>query len=155
MRFELLRQRVERAERRVAACSDRAENNRRDFGAAWRAGWSPTRIVVAGFLSGFLIGRAEPLSKVGGARWLQMLGTVSTMVASLRAAAASEDAGASADVAAEQAASANQNVAEATGQAPAVPVDPAAARTGAGAPDAAAMARAPSPAEAATEISER
>lgn len=155
MRFELLRQRVERAEKRVAACSDRAESSRRGFGEAWRAGWSPTRIVVAGFLSGFLIGRAEPLSKVGGARWLQMLGTVSGMVASLRAAAASEDAGASADVAAEQAASANRNVAAATGQVPPVPVDPAAAQAGADASDAATQVRAPSPAEAATEISER
>lgn len=154
MRFELLLQRVTRAEQRVAACSDRAESSRREFGEAWRRGWSPTRIVVAGFLSGFLIGRAEPLSKVGGARWLQMLGTVSSMVASLRAATASEEAGASADVAAAQAASANQNVAEATGQAPPVPVDPSAARARAGAPDA-TVVRAPSPAEAATEISER
>jgi hypothetical protein len=155
MRFELLRERVARAERRVAVCSDRAERTRGEFREAWRLGWSPTRIVVAGFLSGFLIGRAEPVSKVGGARWLQMLGTISSMVASLRAASTSEEASASADAAAVQAASANQNVAEATGQAPPVPVDPAAAQAGTAAPDAAAMARAPSPAEAATEISER
>ena len=102
-----------------------------------------------------LVGRAEPLSKVGGARWVQMLGTVSTMLASLRAAAASEQAGESADEAAVQAASANRNVAGATGQAaPAAAIDPAdRARTGAVAAE--ATARAPSPAEAATELSER
>ena len=90
MRFEVLRQRVERAETRVESCMDRAYSHRQVFREAWRRGWTPGRIVVAGLLSGFLVGRAEPLSKVGGARWLQMLGTVSTMLASLRAAAASE-----------------------------------------------------------------
>ena len=151
MRFELLRQRVQRAERRVAASLDRMELHRREFGAAWRRGWTPGRIVIAGLLSGFLVGRAEPLSRVGGTRWLQMLGTVSTMLASLRAAAASEEAGESADVAAEQAASANQNVAEATGQAPPVPPAtpaPAASQDPLG-------ARPPAPAEAATDVSER
>ncbi|AKC87066.1 hypothetical protein [Pseudoxanthomonas suwonensis] len=147
MRFELLRQRVERAERRVAACGDRAEAHRHEFGQAWRRGWTPGRIVVAGLVSGFLVGRAEPLSKIGGSRWLQMLSTVSSMVASLRAAAASEEAGQSADVAAQEAAAANQNVAAATGQAPAAATAPAAADL--------PPARAPSPAEAATELSER
>ncbi len=155
MRFEQLRLRVEQAERQVAASSDRAEDSRHAFGEAWRRGWSPGRIVVAGLVAGFLVGRAEPLSKVGGARWVQMLGTVSTMLASLRAAAASEQAGESADEAAVQAASANRNVAGATGQAaPAAAFDPAdRARTGAVAAE--ATARAPSPAEAATELSER
>ena len=97
MRFEQLRLRVEQAERQVAASSDRAEDSRHAFGEAWRRGWSPGRIVVAGLVAGFLVGRAEPLSKVGGARGVQMLGTVSTMLASLRAAAASEQAGESAD----------------------------------------------------------
>ena len=101
MRFELLRQRVERAETRVESCMDRAYSHRQVFREAWRRGWTPGRIVVAGLLSGFLVGRAEPLSKVGGARWLQMLGTVSTMLASLRAAAASEEAGEAADAAAD------------------------------------------------------
>ena len=158
MRFELLRNRVQRAERRVETCVDSARAYRSEFGHAWRRGWTPGRIVVAGLLSGFLVGRAEPLSRVGGTRWLQMIGTVSSMLASLRAAAASEEATVSADVAAQEAAAANQNVAEATGQVPA----------GAGAPrpgplPAAPVApvaphdptRAPAPAEAATDLSER
>ncbi|WP_372016469.1 protein sip-5 [Pseudoxanthomonas sp. 10H] len=152
MRFELLRQRVERAERRVESCMDRAQSHRYRFADAWRRGWSPGRIVVAGLLAGFLVGRAEPLSKVGGTRWLQMLGTVSSLLASLRAAAASEDATASADVAAQEAAAANQNVADATGQptvaaADVVPPSQAA--------DRAARVHAPAPAEAATDLSER
>ncbi|GAB3509773.1 protein sip-5 [Pseudoxanthomonas daejeonensis] len=149
MRFELLRQRVERAERRVESCMDRAQVHRQEFGQAWRRGWSPGRIVIAGLLSGFLVGRAEPLSKVGGTRWLQMLGTVSSMLASLQAAAASHEAGEAADVAAQEAAAANQNVAEATGQAPVAPVAPVPAASDP------LRTRAPAPAEAATDVSER
>ena len=151
MRFELLRQRVERAERRVEGCMDRAQTHRAEFGQAWRRGWTPGRIVVAGLLSGFLVGRAEPLSRVGGTRWLQMLGTVSSMLASLRAAAASVDANAAADVAAEEAAATSENVAASTGQAP---VD-AAGTPEPPAPAEPPQARAPAPAEAATDVSER
>jgi len=150
VRFELLRRRVERAERRVAACSDRAEAHRHEFVDAWRRGWTPGRIVVAGFLSGFLVGRAEPLSRVGGARWLQVLGTLSTMFASLRAATASEEAGEAADAAAQDAAQADAEATHATG-APAMP-DPQAQTRATAAP---ATARQPAPAEAATELSER
>ena len=151
MRFEQLRLRVEQAERQVAASSDRAEDSRHAFGEAWRRGWSPGRIVVAGLLSGFLVGRAEPLSKVGGARWLQMLGTVSTMLASLRAAAASEEAGEAADAAADVAAEAAVQTG-APGPVPAAGTPPAATDA---APGDGQRVRAPSPAEAATEISER
>lgn len=150
MRFELLRQRVERAERRVESCMDRAQVHRQEFGQAWRRGWSPGRIVIAGLVSGFLVGRSEPLSRVGGTRWLQMLGTVSTMLASLQAAAASQEAGESADVAAQEAAAANQNVAGASGQAPAAAVAPAVP-----AATDPSRVRAPAPAEAATDVSER
>ena len=150
MRFELLRQRVERAERRVESSMDRAQVHRQEFGQAWRRGWSPGRIVIAGLVSGFLVGRSEPLSRVGGARCLQMLGTVSTMLASLQAAAASQEAGESADVAAQEAAAANQNVAGASGQAPAAAVAPAVP-----AATDPSRVRAPAPAEAATDVSER
>ena len=150
MRFELLRQRVERAERRVESSMDRAQVHRQEFGQAWRRGWSPGRIVIAGLVSGFLVGRSEPLSRVGGTRWLQMLGTVSTMLASLQAAAASQEAGESADVAAQEAAAANQNVAGASGQAPAAAVAPAVP-----AATDPSRVRAPAPAEAATDVSER
>ena len=160
MRFEQLRDRVARAERRVSACNVRASAHRTEFREAWRRGWSPGRIVVAGLLSGFLVGRAEPLSKIGGSRWLQMLGTVSSMLASLKAASASEDAGQSADVAAVQAAAANLNVAEATGQAPDAAADAVAASTLAASSGRVPVAgvqpaRAPAPAEAATDLSER
>jgi len=147
MRFELLQQRVERAERRAARCVERARRHRSALGEAWRRGWTPGRILAAGALAGFLVGRAEPLSRVGGARWLQLMGTVSSLLASLRAASASEEASATADVAQEVAA-----VAATAAGAPVVA--PAAAPAATHAP-AEPHARAPAPAEAATELSER
>lgn len=156
MRFELLRQRVERAEMRVESCMDRAQTQRHVFRDAWRRGWTPGRIVVAGLLSGFLVGRAEPLSKVGGARWLQMLGTVSTMLASLRAAAASEQAGEAADVATEVAVAQGVSAPAAPAAAPAIGM-PGAAMPGVASASGvdAQRVRAPAPAEAATDVSER
>jgi hypothetical protein len=145
MRFEVLRQRVERAERRVEGNLERAREQRQVFGQAWRAGWSPARIVVAGLVSGFLIGRGQPLSRVGGARWLQMLGTVSSMLATLQAAAATEEAGQSAQAAAQQATAA----AEAASDEPVAPAGQASQ------PLPAAEPLAPAPAEAATDVSER
>ena len=136
MRFELLRQRVERAESRVSACSDRAQASRLTFFDAWRRGWTPGRIVAAGLLSGFLVGRSQPLSRMDGARWLQMAGTVSSMFAALRAAAENASAG------------------NPAGAAPAAAPSPAPDALGTAAP-APSMARAPAPAEAATELSER
>ena len=157
MRFELLRQRVQRAERRVEGSIERAAAERSLLSQAWRKAWSPGRIVVAGLVSGFLVGRSEPLTRVGGARWLQLIGTVSSMLASLRAAAASEEANESADTAAREASAA----ADAASDAPAPPphdaaYDPGAATRRPPARDAAeATVHAPAPAEAATELSER
>ena len=138
MRFEQLRQRVERAESRVSAASDRAQSGRLALFDAWRAGWTPGRIVVAGLLGGFLVGRSQPLSRMDGARWLQMAGTLSSMFAALRAAAESAAAADAAQASAE------------TGDA--ALADPAARRSPA---PASPTVRAPAPAEAATELSER
>lgn len=138
MRFELLQRRVERAERRAAACVERAATQRGALGQAWRQAWTPGRIVVAGLVSGFLVGRAEPRSRGGAARWLQMLGTASSLLATLRATAMSEEAGASTD-AAQEAARAAADAAGAPAADAAPPAEP----------------HAPFPAEAATELSER
>ena len=138
MRFELLRQRVERAELRVSSSSDRSRDSRKVFFDAWRRGWTPGRIVLAGLLGGFLVGRSQPLARMDGARWLQMAGTLSSMFAALRAAAESAAAADAAQASAE------------TGDA--ALADPAAHRSPAPASPA---VRAPAPAEAATELSER
>lgn len=168
MRFEVLRQRVERAEARVQRNIDRAKDRRSALRDAWSLGWTPPRIVIAGLVGGFLVGRAEPMARVGATRWLQLLGTVSGMVASIRAAAASETADAAAETAAEGAAMAEVAARAAPAQAAAAAeaavagTTPAAGMAGAGpaparhdARSTAGHALAPAPAEAATELSER
>jgi len=92
MNFEALQRRVERAERLVEGRAGEARGQWQILKAAWRQGWTPLRIVVAGGVTGFLVGRSEPLRAMTGARWLQMVGSISGMIASLQAAAAAEQA---------------------------------------------------------------
>ena len=92
MNFEALRRRVERAETLVQDRAGETGQQVDSFKRAWREGWTPGRIIVAGLAGGFLAGRMEPSAKLTaslrgsltGARWLQMIGTVSSMLASLR-----------------------------------------------------------------------
>lgn len=137
MRFELLQQRVERAELRVAGRLDEAHARRGDFGQAWRQGWSPARILTAGLLSGFLVGRAEPLSRIGGMRWLQMLGTVSSLLTTLQAAADAAQEATAPSV--DEATAREEETVRATAPASSDEDTP----------------QPPAPAEAATEVSER
>jgi hypothetical protein len=112
----------------------------------WREGWTPLRIVSAGLVSGFLVGRAEPLGAVGGARILQMVSAVSSLFASAQASVAAGAAKDAADDAGEVAADAADTMQDADRPAER---DPAYL-----APDGPTHRRAQA-AEAATELSER
>ncbi len=102
-RFEILKRQVQRCEHRLEANEQRTRGSLQLLRQAWRDGWTPGRIVIAGLVSGFLTGRAEPLRSLTGARWLQMIGSLSGMLASLQAAAAASNAEDAADEAAEAA----------------------------------------------------
>jgi hypothetical protein len=148
MNFEQLRARVERAESLVEGRSEVARCQWSILRQSWREGWTPLRIVVAGAVTGFLVGRSEPLKAMTGSRWLQMIGSISAMITSLQAAAAAEqaeDAAESAEATAEQA---QQDV---SGQAP-YPEEPLVDE---GFDADLHRATQPRPAEAATELSER
>ncbi|MBU8975906.1 MULTISPECIES: hypothetical protein [unclassified Lysobacter] len=68
--------------------------------SSWLAAWTPWRIVTAGLVSGFVVGRAEPLRAIGKSGGLmQMVSMVASLVA-----------GGSAKVAAEEATEANEQV---------------------------------------------
>ena len=172
MNFEALRRRVERAETRV---QDRAGETGQQVDAlkrAWREGWTPGRIIIAGLAGGFLAGRMEPSAKLTaslrgsltGARWLQMIGTVSNLVAAAQASAASEEARRAADNAdvaaseATQAAGSTGPAAYAAGTAAAATAGAAGAATPQAVPTplrpATSADTQPRPAEAATELSE-
>ncbi|WP_411833098.1 protein sip-5 [Pseudoxanthomonas mexicana] len=142
MNFEQLQRRVERAETLVEGRLDRVQCQWNGLVHAWKQGWTPTRIVVAGLVSGFLAGRAEPMKAMNGTRWLQTITSISGLVASLQA-----------NFAARQAETAAESAEEAATDA--APMDAAAQAHAVAAADADVEAAAPRPAEAATELSER
>ncbi|MBN8791614.1 MAG: protein sip-5 [Stenotrophomonas nitritireducens] len=137
MNFDALQRRVRRAEAVVQVRMDETVQQWDTLETTWRRSWTPGRIVIAGLAGGFVAGRLEPGSAFSGARWLQMIGSVSGLVASAQASIASlQEAGLAA--AAGMAAS---HAATDEGQAVSAPPEPAA-----GPP--------PQAAAAATELSE-
>lgn len=148
MKFEQLQRRVMRAEQLVEGRALQTRSQWQELMQSWRAAWTPGRIVVAGLVSGFLAGRAEPLRSMTGARWLQMAGSLSSLFASLQAATAADQATEAADTAQQV----QEDATGVPGQAAATnaafaPVEPSRP------PEPAVTA--PRPAEAATELSER
>lgn len=160
MKFSALRSRVKRCEQVVAVRLTDTQDNWGVLSQVWRSGWSPLRIVIAGVASGFVVGKLEIPGKVNGARWLQMIGSVSNLLASGQAAFASAmaaHAASTADDAANQADAAADKVDDAVNPV-AAPAAPAPSPRPAGvdqqhAPRPASSG--PHPAEAATELSER
>lgn len=150
MNFESLQRRVERAEQLVEGRALQTQNHWNQFKTNWRDAWTPGRIVIAGLVTGFLSGRAEPMRAMTGAKWLQMVGSLSSLFASVQAATAADEASTAADEASHAADSA-QAVQEESDDV-AYPeerrVDEAFDR-----PD--IVVTQPRPAEAATELSER
>lgn len=161
MNFEALRQRVQRAELVVAVRVEKTRSSWFTLSSVWRAGWTPLRIITVGLAGGFLAGKLEPTglgAKVQGARWLQMIGSVSNLVASTQAAFASMQASEAADTA-EQAADKVDDAADQAPRqaalAPAPAPAPAAPRLGPERRVDPASPSQPQPAEAATDLSER
>jgi len=150
MKFGALQRRVKRCEQVMAVRMAETQDNWTVLSQAWRQGWSPLRIITVGLAGGFIAGKLEVPGKVNGARWLQMVGSVSNLFASGQAAfaaAMAAHAADSADEAAEQAEQADE-AAEQVAPRPARPAPQAAA-----APE--PEVRVPQPAEAATDVSER
>ncbi|MBD3682588.1 protein sip-5 [Stenotrophomonas sp. Br8] len=147
MKFGALQRRVKRCEQVMAVRIGETQDNWGVLSQVWRQGWSPLRIVLVGLAGGFIAGKLEVPGKVNGARWLQMVGSVSSLFASAQAAFATVVAAQAAETADDAADQAD----EATEQPP-----PAAARPAAQpAPTVDTELRGPRPAEAATEMSER
>ncbi|MGH8039661.1 MAG: protein sip-5 [Stenotrophomonas sp.] len=153
MKFEALRHRVKRAEQVVAIRANETQCNWFTLSQVWREGWTPLRIITVGVAGGFLAGKLEPGSaRFQGARWLQMIGSVSNLMASAQAAFASMQAAEAADTAEEAA----DKMDEAADPAPVAPVRAAAAAAAPRASVSATQEAAqPQPAEAATDVSER
>lgn len=112
MSFEQLIAKVKQAEDALEAQERRVSADVRQLKSSWRAAWTPGRIVIAGLVSGFFVGRARPLrAAAGGGSLMQMISMVSSLVAGGSAQAAAGEA--------ERAAETTTEVAERAG----VPVD--------------------------------
>jgi len=109
MKFERLKQRVIRGERLVEGRLEQTQAHATSLKDTWRESWTPTRILLAGLVGGFLIGRARPgravrkLGGLNGARWVQLFTTVSGLLASLQSGLAAATAKKATEQAAEAA----------------------------------------------------
>lgn len=166
MKFEAIRRRVERSEQLVEGRALQTGERMGALRRTWRESWTPSRIILAGLAAGFLVGHTDPTRALkrlgGGGRWVQLVGVLASLFASLQSALAAgkaDEAVDHADAAADEAGDA-ADAAQAVAGADAMRVDDA---------DADAEPRPlpdrrrpdptwstpPAPAEAATEISER
>ena len=89
MNFDALQRRVRRAEAVVHIRGEETTQQWNLLNRTWRSAWTPGRIIVAGLAGGFVAGKLEPGGAFSGARWLQMIGSVSGLVASAQASVAS------------------------------------------------------------------
>ncbi|MCL1634830.1 hypothetical protein M2650_09325 [Luteimonas sp. SX5] len=147
MRFEQLKHRVARREQLLEGRLQQTRDQWQTLRTTWRDSWTPLRIVVAGLISGFVVGRSDPVQTLGklgalggsGTRVLQLVTALSGLFASFQASSAADEA--------EHAADKADVAADAAVQAPHAGDIPAAT------PEPVVVA--PRPAEAATELSER
>jgi len=147
MRFEQLKHRVARREQLLEGRLLQTREQWQTLTTTWRDSWTPLRIVVAGLISGFVVGRSDPVHTLGklgalggsGTKILQLVATLSGLFASAQASSAADQAEHAADKADEVATDAGVQAPRAAGIA-ATPPEP--------------VVVAPRPAEAATELSE-
>ncbi|KAF1711491.1 protein sip-5 [Pseudoxanthomonas kalamensis DSM 18571] len=86
MNYRQLQRRVQRAESVLDGRLGQVSERWGALRTTWREGWTPLRIVSAGLVGGFLVGRSEPLSALDGPRALRMLSSVSGLFATAQAA---------------------------------------------------------------------
>ena len=171
MSFSHLKRRVERGEALLEGRVQQADESQARLKREWHEAWTPLRIVVAGLASGLVTGRMHPekaigkIGKVAGPGTIQLVTSAIGLVGSLQAAMAAMSASGAAENAADTAEETAPTPGQAGGQASGPPGSPTAAEAARPAP-AARMAEPPrrtderwdsqpSPAEAATDVSER
>jgi len=108
MSFDKLIDKVSQAEAALEAQERRVAADVRQFKSSWRAAWTPGRIVIAGLVTGFVTGRAEPLRNAARSgsvvRIVSLLSGLFATATAQVAAGDAEDAAAEAEIAADAAA---------------------------------------------------
>lgn len=100
MGFKQLLTKVQQAEAALETRERRVVAEWRHLQATWRDAWTPGRVVIAGLVSGFLVGRAQPLRAVArSGQWMQLVTMLSGLFAGGSAQVAAEQAGEAADTA--------------------------------------------------------
>ncbi len=126
MGFKQLLTKVEQAEAALEAKERHVVDNWRQLKASWKEAWTPGHIVIAGLVSGFLVGRTQPLKTAArSGQFVQLATMLSGLFAGGSAKVAADEAEVAATAAAEVAdavtpgadASANVARAAAAGQA--------------------------------------
>ncbi|AXK72875.1 hypothetical protein DWG18_11685 [Lysobacter sp. TY2-98] len=84
--FKQLIEKVGQAENALEAKERQVAADWRQLKASWKTGWTPGRIVIAGLVSGFVVGRIEPARGVAkGNSIMQMITALSGLFASATA----------------------------------------------------------------------
>lgn len=98
MSFESLIQKVNQSEAALEAQERQVAADFRQLKSSWRAAWTPGRIVIAGLVTGFLTGRAEPLQNAArSGSVVRLVSLLSNLFAGSAAQEAAEDADEAAD----------------------------------------------------------
>ncbi|MGO1001131.1 hypothetical protein [Lysobacter sp. CA196] len=114
-RFERLQRRVHKREHLLEGRYEQALERKAMLKARWHEAWTPGRIVIAGLVSGFLMGRAEPVKIAAkSSNLMQIITMLSGLFAGSSAQSAADQAGRAAGEAG-QAADNAEAVAEASG----------------------------------------
>lgn len=103
MSFDALIQKVKQAEVALETSERRTSVRWKEVKLVWKENWTPGRIVLAGLVSGFMVGRAKPLRMASGGGVLNLMTALSGLFASSSAHAAAtgaENAAQAADAAA-------------------------------------------------------
>lgn len=97
MKFEQVRNRVERAEHLLEGRRLQTVQHTDTLLKHWKQGWTPWRIVAVGLGLGFLVGQTRPTRAIGATKWLRTASTLSGMFTTLQTALAAWQADQAAD----------------------------------------------------------
>lgn len=98
MSFDSLIQKVSQAETALEAQERQVAADIRQLKSSWRAAWTPGRIVIAGLVTGFLTGRAEPMQNAArSGSVVRLVSLLSSLFAGTAAQSAADEATEAAD----------------------------------------------------------
>lgn len=92
-RFDALQRRVHKREKLLEGRYQQAVERKDELKKTWREAWTPGRIVIAGLVSGFVMGRAEPVKiAVKSGNLMQIVTLLSGLFAGTNAQEAAQQA---------------------------------------------------------------